>query len=105
MILSQEFFSVKFIGSDPSELFISTFVSLPADIVLKQTAMVAFIEFGVQYFSDKCAFVCGRKPKQHQNHPNQTNPKGIIKRGQEVVKGSLSRCFSVIGCPRTFWGN
>ena len=55
--------------------------------------------------SDKCAFVCSQKPKQHQNHPNQTNPKGIIKQGQEVVKGSLSRCFSVIGCPRTFWGN
>ena len=52
MILSEEFFSVKFIGSDPSELFISTFVSSPADIVLKWTVMVAFIKFGVQYFGN-----------------------------------------------------
>ena len=47
MILGKKFISVKFIGSDPSELFISTFVSSPANVVPKWTTTVMLVEFRI----------------------------------------------------------
>ena len=52
MILGEKFISVKFIGSDPSELFISTFVSSPANVVPKWTTTVTLVKFRIQYFGN-----------------------------------------------------
>ena len=52
MILGKKFISVKFIGSDPSKLFISTFVSSPVNIVPKWTMTVMLVEFRIQYFGN-----------------------------------------------------